>query len=142
MSPAVSMSYWSVFERDLVGLDDFAGSNSNRWPTGPVFNELLVSFREESSGMADLQARIRTDGQLEIGYKNKNPSGGRMAELGFGARSFAGVTEGCCLGRAWRGRGGGGSGGEREQPVFRGAYRGRHSRKDPFGHHQTELLRA
>ena len=34
--PAVSMSYWSIFERNLVGLADFAGSNSNGWPTGPV----------------------------------------------------------------------------------------------------------
>ena len=35
-SPTSSMSYWSIFERNLVGLADFAGSNSNGWPTGPV----------------------------------------------------------------------------------------------------------
>ena len=31
-----------------------------------------------------------------------------MAELGFVARSFAGVTESCCVGRAWRGHVAGG----------------------------------
>ena len=38
VSPAPSMSYWSIFERNLliVGLVDFAGSNSNGWPTSPV----------------------------------------------------------------------------------------------------------
>ena len=35
-SPSPSMSYWSIFERNLVGLADFAVSNSNGWPTGPV----------------------------------------------------------------------------------------------------------
>ena len=28
------MSYCSIFERNLVGLADSAGSNSNGWPTG------------------------------------------------------------------------------------------------------------
>ena len=36
MSPAPSMSYWSIFERNLVELVDFAGSNFDGWPTGPV----------------------------------------------------------------------------------------------------------
>ena len=27
-----------------------------------------------------------------------------LAEFGAGARSFAGDPEGCCVGRAWRGR--------------------------------------
>ena len=35
-SPAPSMSYWSILKRNLVGLADFAGSNSNGWPIGPV----------------------------------------------------------------------------------------------------------
>ena len=37
-SPAPSLTYWSIFERNLliVGLADFEGSNSNGWPTGPV----------------------------------------------------------------------------------------------------------
>ena len=35
-SPAPSMSYWSIFERNLVGSTDFVGSKSNGWPTGPV----------------------------------------------------------------------------------------------------------
>ena len=30
------MSCWSIFERKLAGLADFAGSKSNGWPTGPV----------------------------------------------------------------------------------------------------------
>ena len=36
MSPVPSTSYWSIFERNLVGFADFAGSNSNGWPIGPV----------------------------------------------------------------------------------------------------------
>ena len=36
MSPAPSMGYWSFSERNIVGLADFAGSNSNGWPTGPI----------------------------------------------------------------------------------------------------------
>ena len=35
-SPTPSMSYWSIFERNLVGLANFVGSNSNGWPTGSV----------------------------------------------------------------------------------------------------------
>ena len=30
------MSYWSIFERNLVGLADFAASNANGWPTGSI----------------------------------------------------------------------------------------------------------
>ena len=36
MSPAVSMSYSLILEKNLVGLADFAGSNFDEWPTGPL----------------------------------------------------------------------------------------------------------
>ena len=40
MSPAVSTSYWSIFERNLVGLVDFAGSKFQR-----MANDQLAQFR-------------------------------------------------------------------------------------------------
>ena len=40
MSPAPSMSYWSIFERNLllVGLADFAGSKFQRMANWPSFD--------------------------------------------------------------------------------------------------------
>ena len=35
------MSHWSIFERNLMVLADFAGSNSNVWPTVPSFDQKI-----------------------------------------------------------------------------------------------------
>ena len=48
MSPAVSMTYWSFFDRNLVGLVDFAGSKFQRmanWPSFDFFIETGRLFR-------------------------------------------------------------------------------------------------
>ena len=41
MSPAVSLRYWSIFERNLVGLADFAGSKFQRMTNWPRFDFLI-----------------------------------------------------------------------------------------------------
>ena len=41
MSPVVSMSYWSIFERNLEGMADFAGSKFQRMANWPSFDFLI-----------------------------------------------------------------------------------------------------
>ena len=66
-----------------------------------------------------------------------------LAEFGVGARSFAGDTESCCVGRTWRGRAAAGA------PVAIGSSRSSvghtvgHTEAgivDPIGHHDVAVL--
>ena len=45
MSPAVSTCYWSIFERNLAGLADFAGSKFQRMANWPNFHFLIETGR-------------------------------------------------------------------------------------------------
>ena len=85
MSPVVCMSYWSIFNRNLVGLADFAGSKSQRMANWPSFDKKNGNWENYAKRAAYLvqftlfQKKKKKLGQLAIRWnfepaKSANPT--------------------------------------------------------------------
>ena len=67
MSPAVSMGCWSIFQRNLVRLADFAGSEFQRMANWPNFDLLIETGRLFRTGIIILVSIFLSKlGQLAV----------------------------------------------------------------------------
>ena len=97
MSPAVSMSYWSIFQRSLVGLADFACSKFQwmaNWPSFDFFNRNWVNCTNLRGGIGRFCGlefqRMANWPRFDCRFcRLEVPTDGQLAQFRFFYRNWA-----------------------------------------------------